>query len=603
MTNLSQTWDLSRVFPEWNTDSFPTSFERMKRDLTALVADASTLREAGDQPATWQAFAEKLEHMIARQQDFGSIITCACAENVDNKVARKYQSEMAALSPLFDKAVTEFELALKSLGDTRLNSVLKSSPWLTERAFFFQDSLVNSRFRLPREQQALASELNVDGLDAWGRLYERLSGDLRIQVMERGELVQKSPGQVLFDSMQRSERQNEFFAARKAWKSILTPCAATLNHIAGSRLTLYKHLGVQDHLTLPLHQNRMTRETLECMWAVTNREKQPLLDYMDAKAQLLGLKKLSYYDLEAPLPQLSLSASTEVSYEQASQAVIASFQKVGADTGTFARTAIEKRWLEVENRQGKAAGGFCTSFAGVKESRIFLTYRNNWEGAQTIAHELGHAYHSYVMRDLPTTLQLYPMNLAETASTFGEHLLLESRLNAAKTDPAATVDILSQSLDGAVAFICNIQARFLFEDRVYRKRAAGELEADEMCELMTAAQVEAYGGHLDPEGHYPEFWASKMHFFFTGQSFYNYPYTFGFLLSLGLYDLFQEQGAKFSAVYSDFLRVTGKMTAEDAAKSVLGFDLTKPEFWTRSFSAIKRRVHQFTEAKSKIQRA
>src|SRR5690606_19349005 len=118
-----------------------------------------------------------------------------------------------------------------------------------------------------------------DGIHAWGRPYDRISGDLRIELMEKGEIVRKSPGQVRMDMLDRSVRQNNFFAAEKAWKTVADTCADCLNHIAGTRLSRYKRLGTEDHLDAPLRYNRMQRKTLETMWDVISQRKQVLLKY------------------------------------------------------------------------------------------------------------------------------------------------------------------------------------------------------------------------------------------------------------------------------------------------------------------------------------
>ena len=82
-----------------------------------------------------------------------------------------------------------------------------------------------------------------------------------IRVMEKGELVEKSPGQIHFDSPQRSVRENNFYAADRAWKTIADTCADAINHIAGTRLTRYRRLELSDHLVAPLAYNRMRRES------------------------------------------------------------------------------------------------------------------------------------------------------------------------------------------------------------------------------------------------------------------------------------------------------------------------------------------------------
>ena len=106
-----------------------------------------------------------------------------------------------------------------------------------------------------------------------------------------------------------------------------------------------------------------------------------------------------------------------------------------------------------------------------------MTFTNTHNNVSTLAHELGHAYHSWVLKDQPFFLQDYPMNLAETASTFAEAVLAEQRLAESKSRDEK-LSILDHMLADAVAYLMNIHARFLFENRFHEERATGELPAE-----------------------------------------------------------------------------------------------------------------------------
>ncbi len=211
---------------------------------------------------------------------------------------------------------------------------------------------------------------------------------------------------------------------------------------------------------------------------------------------------------------------------------------------------------------------------------------------QIAAHELGHAYHSHVLRAEPFFLRDYPMNLAETASTFAEHVLGRVRLEKAASD-AERLAILDAMLGDAVAFGMNIHTRFVFENELHRRRATGELPTEELSEIMLAAQRTCYCEALAEDGYHPLFWASKLHFYITEIPFYNFPYTFGYLLSLGLFTLAQDNADGFPERYANFLKATGRATAESAVASSFGHDLTTPDFWHAAFDEIDRRVTHF----------
>jgi pepF/M3 family oligoendopeptidase len=591
-------WDLDSLLPRPDSTEFAAVLEQFSQSLTAL-ADRSEqlppLSSTGTAWTPWGNFLREFERLEALGGDLLSFIGCHAAADAGNKHFRQIEAALSALDPLRERMATNVEFAFREASDDGFKAFVDSDDWLKQNRFFLVQRRRNAQMRLPKGEETLAADLGVDGIHAWGRLYDRLSGDLRIRVMEKGEVVEKSPGQIRFDSAERTVRQNNFFATDKAWKGIADSCADALNHIAGTRLTLYRRLQLKDHLAMPLHRNRMRRETLETMWSVVSARKQVLLKYLAAKARLLGLEKLSWYDTQAPLPQIDEGGGkSEIGYDEGAQLVTRTFAGFSPELGEFARHALTGGWVEAENRGGKRQGAFCTGFPSKKQSRVFMTFTNTHDNVSTLAHELGHAYHSWILREQPLFLQDYPMNLAETASTFAEAVLAEQRLRETPSR-SEKLAILDHMLSDAVAYLMNIHARFLFEDRFHQERANGELSAARFSELMLAAQKEAYLDGLAGDGWYPDFWVSKLHFYISGLPFYNFPYTFGYLLSTGLYALGADAREGFPEQYRQLLLATGCMETEPAVQSTVGYDLSEPDFWNKSLDVVERRVGRFLE--------
>jgi oligoendopeptidase F len=147
--------------------------------------------------------------------------------------------------------------------------------------------------------------------------------------------------------------------------------------------------------------------------------------------------------------------------------------------------------------------------------------------------------------------------------------------------------LLDQEMLRAHAYLINIPMRFEFEKAFYTERAAGEVSVSRLGELMSSAQHKLYGDTLLADGTDPMFWASKMHFFITEVSFYNFPYVFGYLLSQALFARFQAEGPSFLPRYEAFLAATGSASCEAVARQTLGADLTSPEFWATALRAIE----------------
>jgi pepF/M3 family oligoendopeptidase len=594
MGKYAVTWDLDSLLAHPETAQFKQLFEAYRNDLEQAAADSEKLEPLSKTSLkVWEEYVPRLSGLMSRSEDLHAFIGCHAAADAENKLFQQIEGQLAAVSPLRSQIFTNLEFALQNSSDAEYSACMSASQPLKSIGFFLDECKRSAKFRLPKEQELLSADLAVDGIMAWSRLYDRISGALKIEVMEKGDVVRKSPGQVTFDSPERAIRENNYFAASKAWNSIADTCADAINHIAGTRLVKYRRLGVKDHLDLPLRYNRLKRETLDTMWKCVSDRKKTLASYFDCKAKLLGQEKLAWYDQAAPLPK-GPGENSQITYDEACDTIVSTFSAFSPHMGDFAKRAIVERWIEVENRGGKRQGGFCTGFPTKQQSRIFMTYTNSADSMSTLAHELGHAYHSYVLKEQPYLLQDYPMNLAETASTFAEAVLAEHRLKTAKTT-TEKLSLLDHALSDAVAFLMNIHARFLFENRLYVERKSGEVPTERLSELMLGAQKEAYLDVLDAEGWNPLFWASKLHFYIGGLPFYNFPYTFGYLLSQALFAIAPKIGPEFPDRYRKLLVLTGCRETEDAIQESLGFNPAEPELWNLALDVVDAKVKQFVE--------
>jgi oligoendopeptidase F len=250
----------------------------------------------------------------------------------------------------------------------------------------------------------------------------------------------------------------------------------------------------------------------------------------------------------------------------------------------------ERRWIEGTVSDHKRPGAYCTRFMKSKTPRVYSTYTGGMSDVITLAHELGHAFHGWVMRELPEAQQSYGMSLAETASTFGETAVRDALL-ASAADDHTRFHILWEDCAALPTFVLNIPTRFEFERNFYEQREERPRRPAEIKSLMADAWRRWYGDCLsEPD---PMFWASKLHFYISGTSFYNFPYLFGYLFSLGVYAERARLGADFFDAYVALLRDTGRMTAEELARKHLGADLTKPDFWRASVASMNAKVGQF----------
>ncbi|MFP4977352.1 M3 family oligoendopeptidase [Paenibacillus sp. CN-4] len=587
---LPMTWDLDPVFAGGSDSPELNAF---LQQLESDVAELDRQTAAAEVPADLQSasslngLVELMQSCMARLFEASEFVGCLGAQDQHDKGAVRQSGRVNTLRARFQGVQAELENLLRQVDD-KVWAAWVEQPGTAPLRFVLDESRDRAKEKLSPELESLALELAVDGYHAWSEHYDTIVTSVTIPFGEGEEEKQLSVGQAAnkLDDPDPQVRREMFAKWEEAWTKAEDFCADTLNHLAGFRLKLYGRRGWEDPLKEPLAMNRMSRETLDMMWEVIGRNKSMLVEYLNRKAKLLGLESLAWNDVDAPVGQ----SGGSVSYDQGAAEIVEQFRKFSPKMADFAQHALENRWIEAEDRPGKRPGGFCVSFPVAKQSLIFMTYSGTASNVSTLAHELGHAYHSYVLEDLPFLNQNYAMNVAETASTFAEVIVADAQVKAAESSEEK-VALLEAKIQNAVAFFMNIHARFLFETRFYERRKSGLVSADELCEMMEEAQKEAFCGVLSQ--YHPHFWASKLHFYATDVPFYNFPYTVGYMFSTGLYRLALEEGPGFAERYDALLRDTGVMTLEDLAQKHLGVDLTQPDFWQGAADLIKTDIEEF----------
>jgi len=575
----SDVWNLD-VFFQGGSDSLEFANHL---NLTATLIDSFQTKVNNWTPLNSQEdqtylkeLLEDFEHAAKKLRQAGAFVSCLQAQNTDDKKAHTLDSKVTSLSAAFQTALSTFDSLLSSFNDGIWTELLKDEQ-LQVLSFVLTERRNRAKEKLSKEEEALISALGVDGYHSWGQLYDLIVGKIKVPIQENGEEKLLSVGQAFnkFSSPDRNVRENTFRNWENAWGEQADFLAKTLNHLSGFRLSVYQKRGWEDVLKEPLSINRMEKETLETMWAVISENKQKLVTYLERKAALLGVNKLSWYDLDAPFGK----TESKVSYQEGAEFIEQNFAIFGEKMASFARKAFEEQWIEGEDRPRKAPGGFCTFFPESDQSRIFMTYSGTPSNVSTLAHELGHGFHTFAMKGVHHLNRNYAMNVAETASTFAEMIVADAAVKNAKDEEEKLV-LLDDKVQRTVALLMNIHARFLFETSFYEERKQGPVNAERLNELMLAAQKEAYCDAL--EEYHPLFWASKLHFFITGVPFYNFPYTFGYLFSLGIYAQALEEGKGYEEKYIALLRDTASMSVEDLAQKHLQVDLTKKDFWEKA---------------------
>ena len=574
-----ETWFTGFAAPDYA--AFKTELaldvEALKQRADALKADTAEIVQV---ISASEALGDRIGHLSA-------YLGCLSADDANDEAVKADEAWMSTLEAEGTKLRASLQSALAALSEEAFAAVL-AAPALKDAEHTVRRMREEGTHQMAAPMEALAADLNVNGLHAWGRLYDTLSGKMTFDMTfpdGHTESVPMARRRALMSEPDRRLREAAFHAGQKPWADHADTLAAALNGIAGTRLSLYSRRGIPHFLDTPLFDGAMSRASLDAMLEAIHAHIELPRRALRTAARLQGTTALHYFDLEAP--QVAAPEEKPLTWDQACTTVEQAFTSAYPRLGHYFRDMLRQRWIEAQPRAGKRPGAFCTGSLLKREERIYMTWHGTVHDMVTLAHEAGHAWHSCVLRPARSFATSYPMTLAETASNFGEMILLDGLMNDPGITPGIKSYLLDQEMLRAHAYLINIPMRYEFEKAFYTQRAAGEVPVSRMGELMQEAQRKLYGDTLLPDGTDPLFWASKMHFFITGVSFYNFPYVFGYLLSQALFARFKAEGAAFLPRYEAFLAASGSATCEDVVRRTLGADLTKPEFWSTALKAIE----------------
>ncbi|MDR0389436.1 MAG: M3 family oligoendopeptidase [Spirochaetaceae bacterium] len=597
-------WDLKSIYPSFDDASYIRDKELLSREtqrfidllgeplpldkeaaLPLLRAMLDACEKTGDLAENLRAYAE-------------AVYTC---DTSDLQALNEINALETLVLPL-NRALVLFRKHLAER-ESLIHSLLKEKAELGAQGFFIREAMQKAKYQMEEELEDLANDLCRSGGDAWSRLREAISSSLSVLWdKESGEKKTVNALRELAFHPERSVREKAYKAELEAWASMETPLAACLNGVKGWALSVDARRRWASPLEKSFFQSRITPKTFTALKSAMENSLPVFRRYLKSKAKLLGLESLAFYDLFAPVnPALSAAGDNpsdaaspktkKWSWEETGELIARCFDSFDKGMGTFARHAFAFSWIDAGGRKGKVGGAYCTDFPLTGESRILCNFEGSFDSVCTVAHELGHAWHHEVLKDLPRTQNQYPMTLAETASIFAETIVFEAALG--ESEEAEKIRLIEGSLKDSCQVICDILSRFYFEKEVFARRSRGELSPAELCAIMTEAQKASYGDGLDEKLLHPYMWAAKSHYYSASLGFYNYPYAFGQLFSLALYAAFKNEKAESAGRYRDVLRATGSSSAEETAR-LAGFNIEEAAFWEQGMALIASREAEFS---------
>ncbi len=543
------------------------SFEALRPGLSPKMTDK-------DLTATLRAY-DALLRLLSRLDGFADLLF---AQDTQDARIQAFRARVQQLVAEIDNRTLFFQLWWKVLED---GAAERLSAAAGDFRYWLEALRLEKPYTLSEPEEKVINLKDVNGAAALVTLYDSITNRYKFHLEVDGQRheLNREELQVHF----RSPRPEIRAAAYQELYRVYAQDAPILSQVYQYRMRDWRsenvHLrGFASPIAVRNLSNNIPDEVVDTLLEVCRKNAGIFQSYFEVKAKAVGMDRLRRYDIYAPV------AGTEKTYpySEAVELVLDSFRRFEPRVSDLAGRVLAENHIDSEIRHGKRSGAFCATVGPDYTPWLHQTFKGKPQDVATLAHELGHVVHSLLAADHSLLTQHAALPLAETASTFGEMILVDRLL---ELDPAPEVQrtLLFQEMDDSYATIQR-QAYFaLFEKQAAEIIESGGTEED-LSRAYLANLRDQFGQAVEVSDDFRYEWIVVPHFQHT--PFYVYAYTFGQLLVLSLYRQYRAEGESFKPRYLQILSAGGSDSPERILQRA-GIDIRSAAFWQGGFDVVE----------------
>lgn len=575
-------WSLEELFPSHDSAQVQEALATLDEQLSALEQERPRL-VADISAEDFLQYVQKMDAITEITHQLHGFAGLWFTEDTQNQQALSFTARIEQTMAEMQNRVLFFTLWWKDLDDANARRLLDASGpyryWLELMRKFKPHTL-------SEPEEKIINIKNVTGPQALQRLYDtitnryifKLEVDGEVQELTRGELTVYIRGS---DPDLRARAYQELYRVYGEDGLILGQIYQSLaRDWRNEHIDLRKFAGPISVRNL---ENDVPDDVVNTLLEVCERNAGLFQRYFRLKARWLGVERLRRYDVYAPV----VESDKRYEFGPAADLVFESFDLFNPRIAELARRVFAENHVDSEVRKGKQSGAFCWTVTNKLSPWVLLNYQGRADDVATMAHELGHAIHAMLADHHTIFTHHSSLPLAETASTFGEILLVD-RLLAQETDEAVRRDLLFRQVDDAYATIMR-QAFFALYERQAHEMVKQGASVDELAEAYMENLRKQFGDALELSDEFRWEWISIPHIY--AYPFYVYAYAFGQLLVFALYQQYQAEGEAFKPRYLELLSAGGS----DSPMNILdkaGIDARSAAFWQGGFDVIEGLIEQ-----------
>ena len=577
-------WSLQELFPSMEGPEL----EQATRELDGMLSEFETCRENLGPELNGQEFVwileqyERAARKISRIVSYGSLLF---SEDTQNQKAVSLFAEGRQTAAEFENRTLFFKLWWKDLADESAERLMAAAG---DFRYWLEALRLQKPYTLTEPEEKVINLKDVNGHQALVALYESITSRYSYSLQVDGEVRQLTQEELsVYVQNPKPELRK---AAYQELHRVYAQDAPILGQIYQSiardwRSEQIDLRGFRSPLAVRNLANNVPDEVVDTLLEVCRENVSIFHRFFKLKAKWIGMDRLGRYDLYAPVVE------TDRTYEfhESVDIVLDSFSRFDPKIAKLARRVFDEKHLDSELRKGKRGGAFCATVEPALTPWVLQSYTGKPRDVAAMAHELGHAIHSMLAEHHSALTQDASLPLAETASMFGEMLVVD-RLLESDPDPELQRDLLFRQMDDAYAGITR-QAYFALFEREAHQRVKDGGSVDDLTEVYFNNLKEQFADSLDLSEDFRNEWLRIGHFFFA--PFYVYAYSFGQLLVLALYQQYKAEGELFKPRYLEILAAGGS----DSPVRILdraGINVRSAEFWRGGFQVLEEALERLT---------
>lgn len=576
-------WSLKDLFPGADSSEMKTAIKKLESNVAAFEKQRDKLTDAisADDFKAIVTQMEQNTRLAARIDQFAGLWF---SEDTQNQEAQSFQARVDQLMAELSNKTLFFSIWWKALDDA-VAAKLQSAAG-PEFEYWLRQIRNFKPYTLTEAEEKIVNLKDVTGAKAMQALYSAITDRYVFKVDVDGDIKELTRGELmkLAYSPNPDHRANAYKELYRVYGDdapILGQMYQTVTRDWKSEnLDLRKF---NSAISVRNLSNDISDEVVDTLLGVSEENTRIFQRFFKMKAKVLGMDKLRRYDIYAPVAK----STKEYSYDKAVALTLESFGNFDPQLADISRRIFDAGHVDSEVRKGKRGGAFCSSADPAVLPYVLLNYTGAARDVSTLAHEFGHAVHA-VLADKHNVFNFHSsLPLAETASTFGEMLLID-RLLEEETDPAVRRDILFGQVDDAYATIMRQVGFALFERQGHELVSQGA-SVDDLSAAYMANLNSQFGDSMDIADEFKYEWVSIPHIFYY--PFYVYAYSFGQLLVFSLYQQYKAEGDSFKPRYIHLLSAGGSDSPENILKNA-GVDIKDPAFWQGGYDVVAKMVDE-----------